>query len=141
MDKGRGYTEICHPLQSIEVKLALDGQIWAESGNYNGYILELEGSRTSLGTKVYFTMAYGEHKWNLNEDLTISPIRDTGVVLGQTEEHMCLVAVDSPQRLQLQGYWIKHKNTAVAIELKESVVRTEGRINQSEIRKQVEIDD
>lgn len=54
---------------------------------------------------------------------------------------MCLVAEDSSQRLQLQGYWIKHHNTDVATETEESVVHPNGRFQQSEMRKQVEFED
>jgi len=51
-DSRRNYTEICNPLQAVEVKLALDGQIFVESGEKIGHILELECKKTVHGTKV-----------------------------------------------------------------------------------------
>ena len=66
----------------MEVKLALDGQIYVESGIKIGHILEMEGSSTSVGTKVYFSLSIGEHKWTLNDDFSISPSHGTGVYLG-----------------------------------------------------------
>lgn len=54
---------------------------------------------------------------------------------------MCLVDVDSTQKITLQGYWIKYNNTDIKTASKESVVHPEGRIKLSEIRKQVELQD
>lgn len=54
---------------------------------------------------------------------------------------MCLVDVDSKQKILLQGHWIKHNNTDIKTASKESVEHPEGRIKLSEIRKQVELKD
>jgi len=54
---------------------------------------------------------------------------------------MCLVDKDSPQRLQIQGYWIKHNDMCVKIETEKSVVIVNGRCEQAQIRKQVETGD
>lgn len=80
----------------------------------------------------------------LNEiDLTISPNIDRGVVLGFTEEdQFCLVANDSPQRLQLQGYWVKHENITLDTQKETNikpVVNTNGRFQLAQMRNQVEM--
>ena len=54
---------------------------------------------------------------------------------------MCLVDVDSTQKILLQGHLIKHNNTDIKTASKESVEHAEGRIKLSEIRKQVELKD
>lgn len=78
-----------------------------------------------------------------DNDLTISPNIGAGVVLGYTEaDQLCLVADESPQRLQLQGYWIKHENVALKTQNETSMntaVNTNGRFQLAQMRSQVEM--
>ena len=98
--------------------------------------MQVVSRRFEADKAISFTDHYGQQRWQLNEDYTISPLLKRDVVVGWRDS-LCLVDRDSDKKIQLFGYWVNYDDAVLRDN--NTVVATvpNGRLKLNEIKQRI----